>query len=1128
MSSDKDTKSFKWIDEFNIPFGANDRVVRYRHRTAHTTLILHHSSGPKVNASIVVPTEAHNNKGLPHTLEHLVFEGCDQVPYREYIEVLAHRCFSAPSNAYTSEDHTCYSIESVGPDGLLSYLPQLLRFVMAPTLKTSDFVTEIYHVDGRGAEQGVVMCEMQARENTLEELQEWNLVQLLYPGTPYANSYGGLTREIAKLTNEDIRQYHGLYYHPENVTIVVQGCIDEARLLAVLDDTEFVRSPFAVATTNGATTPSSPHTVTIPWLQAIPPLEQSVTKTVNFPTEDESVGQVAIAWRGPTIFDTTTLAALSVLIRYLNGNSSSALPQRFTHGSCHLASNIAFTIQEIKESKIVLEFAGVNVKQDDDESGKDGGDDDEDADGDDEDDEEDDDGEDDNGEEEDGKDNIAKTSDGQVIEDVDEGDPNLLNPGSMYNRVIELFEEIKKNGLDSEAMQFTIEKEYIKILEGYEEDPLGFVFGTLLCDIVFPPKNATTAAEALAQFKDIRTRFEFLQTLDVLKLKDRQYWVDLLDTWFIGRPYVEILMVPSTALAKEQSEASLARTSERCEQLGKEALEQLDRDLKKAIEDNKSFPESFKSQLPAIPDIKRIPFVESPIRSFASGAEGNPTSFNVQDITIPTQFIQSTMFFYIRDLPAELKPYLTIFNNLLFEADVRLAATGEIVPFKEVAMATSREVVSLDAGLGVSGSSFSCSNDELYRVAGSCTVDKFSRLVHWITHGLFNFVPTQRRLLNIVTNLSKGLKEISNDSGSVCNAYSGHLLVRNRPKSNESSISIFQQKSFLQGVHRQLKQGDITTTVTALHSIRDYMLCNNERIFVQVGHNEQVDGDQLLSELSSAWDDMLSKSGITPDRKRKRPTESPASTDSTTTTSPATATPATTTKMPYFSPLERGESGIIDGVLPVRHAISINGAESNNLVQCVRLPLTRRHPDFPAVSVLCDIFMSGEGEIRSKGYAYGFFLNHDLLKKVLWFTLSDSISPVQALQVFHNYLRDLPTSSKLTQFEVDTAISSAVYDFFNCRCTASELAFGAYISLFRGNSGHIKDETAVLDRITKVDKSMVMEVYEKYFKTFLDQDQQFLVMTVNPSSQQSIQNQMLECTDLQIEFAQLELKSLFE
>lgn len=70
--------------------------------------------GPLVAASIVVGTVCADHKGLPHTLEHLIFCGSNEIPYRGYLDNLATRCLSSGTNAYTTDDHTCYEITTAG------------------------------------------------------------------------------------------------------------------------------------------------------------------------------------------------------------------------------------------------------------------------------------------------------------------------------------------------------------------------------------------------------------------------------------------------------------------------------------------------------------------------------------------------------------------------------------------------------------------------------------------------------------------------------------------------------------------------------------------------------------------------------------------------------------------------------------------------------------------------------------------------------------------------------------------------------------------------------------------------------------------------------------------------------
>lgn len=52
-------------------------------------------------------------------------------------------------------------------------LPVFLDHVLHPTLRDDQYVTEVYHVDGEGKQQGVVFSEMAARENSEADLVEY-------------------------------------------------------------------------------------------------------------------------------------------------------------------------------------------------------------------------------------------------------------------------------------------------------------------------------------------------------------------------------------------------------------------------------------------------------------------------------------------------------------------------------------------------------------------------------------------------------------------------------------------------------------------------------------------------------------------------------------------------------------------------------------------------------------------------------------------------------------------------------------------------------------------------------------------------------------------------------------------
>lgn len=48
-----------------------------------------------------VATRAEDDDGLPHTLEHLIFLGSEEYPYKGILDVLANKCLASGTNAWT-------------------------------------------------------------------------------------------------------------------------------------------------------------------------------------------------------------------------------------------------------------------------------------------------------------------------------------------------------------------------------------------------------------------------------------------------------------------------------------------------------------------------------------------------------------------------------------------------------------------------------------------------------------------------------------------------------------------------------------------------------------------------------------------------------------------------------------------------------------------------------------------------------------------------------------------------------------------------------------------------------------------------------------------------------------------
>lgn len=107
---------------------------KFKSRNTGMQIVVAQVSGPLVCGHLCLATEALDDDGLPHTLEHLVFMGSKSFPYKGVLDVLANRCLASGTNAWTDTDHTCYTYSTAGSEGFLNLLPIYLDHILNPTL----------------------------------------------------------------------------------------------------------------------------------------------------------------------------------------------------------------------------------------------------------------------------------------------------------------------------------------------------------------------------------------------------------------------------------------------------------------------------------------------------------------------------------------------------------------------------------------------------------------------------------------------------------------------------------------------------------------------------------------------------------------------------------------------------------------------------------------------------------------------------------------------------------------------------------------------------------------------------------------------------------------------------------
>lgn len=322
-----------WIEQESIALESGAKVQLWQHKSTKARLRLISTAGPMANLYVVLATEAvptewgaKPDDGLPHTLEHLIFLGSEKYPYKGILDKLANRCLARGTNAWTDVDHTAYTATTAGSKGLLALLPIYIDHILRPTLTDEAFVTEVHHVTGEGEDKGVVYCEMQGREFTAESLAERACLGTLYPNSGYSAETGGICANLRELTNDKVRRYHAEFYRPDNLCVIVTGCVDPEPLLSVLDDALTQLSSSSVSAITAR-----------PWTSSVPePNWPSSPLRVEFPSEDdESTGLVVLAWRGERYHSFFDDAKSSILWAYLADGAASPLSKAFVNsGDC--------------------------------------------------------------------------------------------------------------------------------------------------------------------------------------------------------------------------------------------------------------------------------------------------------------------------------------------------------------------------------------------------------------------------------------------------------------------------------------------------------------------------------------------------------------------------------------------------------------------------------------------------------------------------------------------------------------------------------------------------------------------------------------------------------------------------
>lgn len=162
--------------------------------------------------------------GIAHFLEHMVFNGSQNVPEGEMVRLLQRfgLAFGPDTNAYTSFGETVYMLDLPNTD------QETMTTALTIMRETADRLTLSEAAINR--ERGVILSEERARDSVELRLARRQLSALM-PGQLLPERFPiGTIEAINRVNRDQFLAFYQRAYRPEKATLVIAGDVDVAAL----------------------------------------------------------------------------------------------------------------------------------------------------------------------------------------------------------------------------------------------------------------------------------------------------------------------------------------------------------------------------------------------------------------------------------------------------------------------------------------------------------------------------------------------------------------------------------------------------------------------------------------------------------------------------------------------------------------------------------------------------------------------------------------------------------------------------------------------------------------------------------------------------------------------------------
>ncbi|EFA82260.1 hypothetical protein PPL_04683 [Heterostelium album PN500] len=667
-------------------------VEKWRSKRTGLTVYNVKAPNPLVHCQIFLATETHSHDGCPHTLEHLIFLGSEDYPYKGFLDLIASKSFANGTNAWTSTDHTSYTLSTAGSEGFLQALPIFMDHILYPTITDEAFHTEVHHIDGEGKDAGVVYSEMQARENERFQVIDFESTKYLFKNdSGYKYETGGRLEDLRSLNVETVRKYHRDYYRPENTGVFIAGNVDAEQIFEALESVE----QKIMRKRGDSYTP-----LERPWQTESILFDKSITKEIFFKSEDDTKGDVHITFKSANANDHTTTTAMEILLEYLMDGSSAPIMQQMIDIKDAYAASVSNYIYHYKT-------------------------------------------------------NLANC--------------DLDKIRQVRTKMMEVLTDLVENkSIDLEKIRTQIQLSKLKFLSQLETDLEELLSQPFITDLLY--------------FDSPQDLVDSLNTelYEVLAAKDQSYWIDLLKTYFIDQPFVEIIGLPSLEEGDRLTKEDNDRTQAQIEQLGQEKLAELAKELDRcqAVNtvqvDQHLFVQSILNDKPLVNDDQH-----KKINEYIQSKCSEKVPFDMLFSNGDTAFVSAILMLNTYELPDELRGYLPLYADLM-----------ELSPVVVNGVEIDHE-----------------SMDLMYKqvfFSNAITIENYEKAVALIHDILYNVKFVKERIDIVANQLLDEIPEEMDNAQKMLNSLRSYFEV-DHTRSNEAANNVRRQQVFLEDVIARLE-----------------------------------------------------------------------------------------------------------------------------------------------------------------------------------------------------------------------------------------------------------------------------------------------------------------------------------